>query len=853
MTFSNPESMQEITARATQLADSGKGRLDTGYLLLAVFTGTGTAAKTLSLRGLTETSLRAAIREIDPEPTGALAEVEAKARQYAATIREDASPTGLHVLAALATVRGCAAYAILARAGLNIDTIRNQALRNMTSGLTRERGEKDDVPGATKRVTPGGRPDALPLPKQLKIRAVDGRAPVRERRAKKREAPPANEPARPRRPVREVPPAPIPRDMGTHIEQIQRRTRDLRVHRPPAEEPKRAERAPARAPAAARAAEVRVALDPKEFPLLSGLGRNLTAAAAEGRLDEIVGREHELARIADVLNKRRANCPCLVGPSGVGKTAIVEGLALELARGRAPGLEDRVIIEVRPSDLLTGTSLRGALGERLEGIKAEVARASGRIVLFLDELHALLASHDGAEAVEDLKAAIGRGELPCIAATTDEEYARHVGSDPALARRFTAIEIAEPREEEAVRIIAGVAPAYAAHHKVSYGGEAIEAAVRMSARYLPERALPDKAIGLLDLAGARAKRSGAGEVTAADVATVLAEQIGVPAERLVSSDRQKLLDLERELEARIIGHQPVLAAIAETLRRNAAGFRTGRPIGSFLLLGPTGVGKTETAKALAEILFANESAMVRLDMTEFSEPHAIARLVGAPPGYIGHEEGGQLTEAVRRRPYCLVLLDEIEKAHRDVVQILLQVLDDGRLTDGRGRTVDFGNAVIAMTSNLGADLREIGGPKRRMGFAATDGRDARPARGVREAILEAARAALPPELWNRIDEPLVFEPLTREQVAAIARLMLSRVAAQLEKEHGVSLELDDRAVEALADAGGFDAELGARPMRRTIQRLVEGPIARLVLSGELVRGGAVALVAENGGLVVRPA
>jgi ATP-dependent Clp protease ATP-binding subunit ClpC len=381
---------------------------------------------------------------------------------------------------------------------------------------------------------------------------------------------------------------------------------------------------------------------------------------------------------------------------------------------------------------------------------------------------------------------------------------------------------------------------------VAYSAEAIEGAVRMSARYLPERALPDKAIGLLDLAGARAKRSGAGEVTAADIASVLAEQIGVPKERLTSSDRQKLLDLEGELKARIIGHEGVLTAIAETLRRNAAGFRTGRPIGSFLLLGPTGVGKTETAKALAEILFAHESAMVRLDMTEFSEAHSIARLVGAPPGYIGHEEGGQLTEAVRHRPY------EIEKAHRDVVQILLQVLDDGRLTDGRGRTVDFGNAVIAMTSNLGADMRELAGPKRRVGFAAGGGRDEGPARGVHDAIVEAARAALPPELWNRIDEPLVFEPLTREQVFAIARLMLSRVAAQLEKEHGVALVIRDGAVEALADAGGFDKELGARPMRRTIQRLVEGPIARLVLSGEIARNGSVALAVENGALVVRP-
>lgn len=856
MTTSDAETLQEIARRATALAQAGRGSLDTGYLLLALLTGKGTAANALRLRGLTETQLRAAIREAKPEARPALAQVQAKALQYAGAIREDGAPGALHLLAALAAVRACNAFAILTAAGIDTVAIRNQVLRNMTTGLTRERSEPG--PGASPA---GGRPAALPLPRQLEIAEVDAPRAPRQRRQKKAEA------AAPKK-------ASAPGDVGSRIEQLQRRTRDLRVERasqapPPRPAPEAAtpERrpatasAPAPAPAPARAPSPRRAapaadfeLDAREFPLLAATGRNLTAAAASGRFDEIIGREREMARIADVLNKRRANCPCLVGPSGVGKTAVVEGLALGIVRGAMPGLENRIIVELRPSDLLSGTSLRGALGERLEGLKAEVRRAGGRAVLFFDEFHALLASHDGAEAVEELKAAIGRGELPCIAATTSDEYARHVASNPALARRFTAIEIAEPGEPDAMRIVAGIAPAYEAHHGVRYAAAAVEGAVRLSARYLPDRALPDKAIGLLDLAGARARRSQAPEVTAADVAAVLAEEIGVPAERLTGSDRERLLDLEGELRRRIVGHESALSAIAETLRRNAAGFRTGRPIGSFLFLGPTGVGKTETAKALAEILFADEGAMVRLDMTEFSEAHAVARLIGSPPGYIGHEEGGQLTEALRRRPYCLVLLDEVEKAHRDVIQLLLQVLDDGRLTDGKGRTVDFGNAVIVMTSNLGADARDLAEKKRRVGFAAQDeGRPDRDQRAAARAILENARAALPPELWNRIDEPLVFAPLDRERVLAIAALMLSRVAGQLEREHGVALVAREGALEALADSGGFDAELGARPMRRTIQRLVEGPIARLVLRGEIARGGEVELVPSPEGLSVRPA
>jgi len=372
------------------------------------------------------------------------------------------------------------------------------------------------------------------------------------------------------------------------------------------------------------------------------------------------------------------------------------------------------------------------------------------------------------------------------------------------------------------------------------------AAVTWSARYLPERALPDKAVGLLDLAGARARRRGETEVGREQVADVVSESTGVPVERLLETDGSRMLRLEQLMAARVVGHAGSLARIARVLRRNASGFRAQRPIGSFLLLGPTGVGKTETAKAIAECLFHSPHAMTRLDFSEYAEAHAIARLVGAPPGYVGHESGGQLTEAVRKRPYQVLLLDEIEKAHRDVLEAFLQVFDEGRMTDGRGRTVDFTNAVIVMTSNLGADVSRST-MRGRIGFGATSDRDASP---YEQAMCAAARAALPPELYNRIDEVLAFEALRREDVAEVARRMLRGLAEELEAARGVRLDVSDAAVEALLASGGFDAELGARPMRRAIARLVEAPIAEMILEDKLARGDVALVDAEDGRVVV---
>jgi ATP-dependent Clp protease ATP-binding subunit ClpC len=534
-----------------------------------------------------------------------------------------------------------------------------------------------------------------------------------------------------------------------------------------------------------------------------------------------------------------------VGTAGVGKTSVVRGLAQRIAEGREVAtLDDRIIVEIGAAGLLAGTGVRGALAERIAQIKTEVARAEGRVVLFFDELHAVLTGDE--EVASELKVALARGELACIGAATVEEYRRAVLGDPAMARRMTAIEVTELAPDEAVLALERVAPAFEKHHGIHFTPEAIAAAVAWSARYVPERALPDKAVSLLDLAGARARRRGDAEVGREMVADVVTESTGVPSERLLETDGARMLRLEELLAERVVGHGEMLARIARVLRRNASGFRSGRPIGSFLLLGPTGVGKTETAKAIAECLFHSPHAMTRLDFSEYAESHAVARLVGAPPGYVGHEAGGQLTEAVRKRPYQVLLLDEIEKAHRDVLEAFLQVFDEGRMTDGRGRTIDFTNVVIVMTSNLGADVARPT-TRGRIGFGAKEERNVRV---YEEALSGAARSALPPELYNRIDEVMAFASLGRSDVAEVARRMLRGLGHELEAARGVKLDVSDGAIEALLAGGGYDVELGARPMRRAIGRLVEAPIAEMILKGELQRGDVALVDVDEGRVVV---
>ena len=576
-------------------------------------------------------------------------------------------------------------------------------------------------------------------------------------------------------------------------------------------------------------------LDPKVYPWLSTYGRNLTDLAMDGKLDPAVGREREIDELLDILGKRRANNPVLVGEPGVGKTAIVEGLAQRLT--------ERVLVELDVSGLVAGTQLRGSFSERLIGVKDEVKKAEGRVVVFVDELHMLIGAGSAGEGPQDaaneLKAALARGEFPCVGATTHDEYRKYIQEDAALERRFVPVLVREPSPAEARKILHGAIAHYEAHHQVRFEPDAIDAAAALTARYVRDRCLPDKAFAAIDLSGSRVRREGRSAVTREDVARSVARMAGLPEDRLLQPDGERFLQLESRLAQRIVGHEQNLAAIARTVRRNYAGFSSQRPLASFLFCGPSGVGKTETAKALADELF--DGALVRIDLSEYAEPHTAARLVGAPPGYVGYGEGGQLTEAVRRKPASVVLLDEVEKAHPAVLQLLLQVLDEGQLTDGRGRRIDFTATVIVLTGNLGAQALE----KSAMGFGASE--KAAPV----ERVLEQARGAFPPELWARLDERLVFAPLAREEVARIASMLLESSSKRLWEERRIAFSAGPGLVDHLIAQGGWQLALGARPMRQVIQRLVESPLADEILSGRVQAGEKLLASAGPSGVEFR--
>ncbi|TQF12618.1 ATP-dependent Clp protease ATP-binding subunit, partial [Myxococcus llanfairpwllgwyngyllgogerychwyrndrobwllllantysiliogogogochensis] len=605
---------------------------------------------------------------------------------------------------------------------------------------------------------------------------------------------------------------------------------------PPASTPLAATPVSRPAPAAPAARGTSLALDPKAFPMLTSLGRNLSQLAREGRLDPVVGRAREIEEVIDVLGKRRTNNPCLLGEAGVGKTAVVEGVAQRLLSLRG-SLAEKVVVELDMASLVAGTQLRGSFSEKLNTLKEEVRRAEGRVMVFIDEIHTLVgagSTGDGPQdAANELKTAMARGEFPCIGATTHDEYRKFISADPALERRFTPVVVHEPSVPDTVEILRGIIGRYEEHHALRYRPEALEAAASLASRYVTDRFMPDKAISVVDLAGSRCHREGRDVVEVSDVARVVAKLAGVPEERLLMNDSSRLLRLEQDLSERVIGHEEAIARIARVIRRNYAGFASRRPMGSFLFLGPTGVGKTEMARGLAEVLFGNRDALVRLDMSEMSEAHGVSRLIGSPAGYVGFGEGGQLTEPVRRRPSSIVVLDEIEKAHREVQMLLLQVLEEGRLTDGKGRHIDFSNTVIVMTTNLGAEAFSRTG--RPLGF----GSEGSATTNALELAASAARKALPPELWNRIDERLPFRPLEEEEVARIATLLLEESSKRLSTERGIEYVAGQDVVGHLLKSGGFDPQLGARPMRQMVQRLVEGPLAERILSGEFGAGDKV--------------
>ncbi len=633
-------------------------------------------------------------------------------------------------------------------------------------------------------------------------------------------------------------------------------------------------------------------------PTLEQLGIDLTAMAEGGELDPVIGRAQEIQRVVQILSRRTKNNPVLIGDPGVGKTAIIEGLAQRIHSGDIPEvLRGKRLFQLNVGNLVAGTKYRGEFEERMRKLVKELREARD-VMLFIDEIHTIVGA-GGAEGAVDaaniLKPSLARGEFQVIGATTMDEYRKHIEKDAALERRFQPVKVGEPTVEDTISILKGLRDRYEAHHRVKISDEAVEAASRLSARYITDRYLPDKAIDLIDESAARARlktmeapaslkelernlealrkekestvavqafekaarlrdqeRLAAEELEARrkewqirrnqeepvlgseDIAAIVSEWTGVPVVQLTEEEARRLLRMEEEIHRRLIGQDEAVSAVSRAIRRARSGMKDPRrPIGSFLCLGPTGVGKTELARALASFLFGSDDAMIRLDMSEFMERHEVAKLIGAPPGYVGYDEGGKLTEAIRRRPYSVVLFDEIEKAHPDVFNLLLQVMEDGRLTDGQGHTVDFRNAVVMMTSNVGAQGMDRG---KALGFASeTDGAMA-DWKKEKERILESVRRTFRPEFLNRVDETVVFQHLSRDQLLQIVAIMVSEIVKRL-AERQIDITLSDGARLFLLEKG-FDAKFGARPLRRTLQRLVEDRMADLLLEGGAAPGSS---------------
>jgi ATP-dependent Clp protease ATP-binding subunit ClpC len=651
-------------------------------------------------------------------------------------------------------------------------------------------------------------------------------------------------------------------------------------------------------------------------PTLDEFGANLTQMAAEGKLDPVVGRQKEIERVIQILGRRTKNNPVLIGEPGVGKTAIAEGLAQRIANNDVPDiLEDKRVVTLDIGLLVAGTKYRGEFEERLKKIMDEI-RSARNVILVIDEVHTLIgagAAEGAIDAANILKPALARGELQCIGATTLDEYRKHIERDAALERRFQPVMVGEPTVDETIEILFGLRDRYEQHHKLKISDEALEAAAKLSDRYISDRFLPDKAIDLVDEAGSRVrlinsqlppaakeldkelrqvlkekddavrsqdfdragelrdremeikaeirsiasnKKTGVSDselspvVTEEDIAQIVASWTGVPVNKLTESESEKLMHMEDTLHQRLIGQEEAVKAVSRAIRRARVGLKNpNRPIASFIFSGPTGVGKTELTKALASYFFGSEEAMIRLDMSEYMERHTVSKLIGSPPGYVGYNEGGQLTEAVRRRPYTVVLFDEIEKAHPDVFNMLLQILEDGRLTDAKGRTVDFKNTLLIMTSNIGSKVIEKGGGG--LGFEFSENQADAQYNRIRSLVNEELKNYFRPEFLNRLDEIIVFRQLVKDEVKLISEIMLKEVFSRL-TEKGITLEVTDRFKERLIEEG-YNPAYGARPLRRAIMRLLEDVLAEEILSGRVKEGEtAIVDIGEEGQVIVRP-
>lgn len=875
MVLKQAADVRRIAAAAQDIARGANHPPSSVHLLLAMFVSPCLAREFLAEVGADhEATLESHrhLRSRDESPR-ALGEVWASAAGLAESSGASEVDSAC-LLAGLLRVRRALAAKVLRGAGIDVIQLRTRVIGQLTLGLDRAGGRRTRrrrTPTPTRpssempQVEMGGQSSqsrALPLPTGL-MRAVEARE-ASERRPRSRfnrdadlrksvEAPSAvlshRSAVSPEASAQPEPPRATPIPPPPHA-------RTPGAPPPPGRRAKPSAGADTTPQLAIpRVVHTRTArgvfhLDPEQYPVLTELGRNLTLAALDGEIQPLIGRHDLVDGIIDVLMMRQVNNPCLVGEAGVGKTAIVEGLARRLAghSDRFGRLGEAVIVEITVSALLAGTSFRGAFSQRMKALRDEVAKGEGNIIVFMDEIHTIMGAGAGdgpMDAANDLKTALARGKFPLIGATTQAEYRRHIEKDPAMERRLQVITVPEPSVEEAITILGGVAPIYAHHHGLAYAHDAVVSAVHLSKRFITDRCLPDKAIAVLDRAGAQARRRGKSRVEADDVSRAVHQLTQVPLDRLLADERSRVRDLKQQLQGRIDGHESALDRISRRVQRNYAGFAAERPLASFLFVGTPGTGKTATAYALSETLFLVDDALVRFDMTEYADSHSVSRLIGSPPGYVGHQQPGLLSQAIHKRPYRVLLFDDIDRAAPEILSLVLQIVDTGRLTDNQGQVLDLRNAIIVMTSTVPvAALRESARPS--IGF----GRATDVAVDDDETVLERVRGRLGPELWGRVDDKVLFRPLPTSDLRAVAMRCVESSLQRLFEARLVRVHADVSVVDLVLDSGGVDAELGVRPLRSRVESLVEAYLADRVLEGQLQPGAEMRLCAVDGALTM---
>ncbi|MDP3278402.1 MAG: ATP-dependent Clp protease ATP-binding subunit [Deltaproteobacteria bacterium] len=805
-------SARAFIERANTIAKDRSARVSTLHLAAAWIEQGGEPARALVQRNCSTEDLRNAQKTLS-DGAGTIERIQSRARRIAAERKADIA--SIDVLIAAMTDKQSALCAWLSRSGVDAQTV------------------AEEVYKATLRVTNARAGSSAIAKSEAKQAPV-----VSSQHGRDSSASDAPRPANPR--LGRHPAVLPPPDPSKLLGATARNQSATQSATPSARNGGKQTKGNAKTPPA----KTQYDIDPRTHPAVALFARNLSAECARGSLEPVVGREREVQRVLDAVGRREGRGALITGAPGVGKSTLLRALARTH--------ESRCVLVLRHADIAAQT--RGPSGlERARKLVEELVQLGDRVIIALDPVAPWFLTRDlPDDVVLELRAALSSGKLAWIGVATPEEARKLIECEPWTDRGTQRVALDEPAGESLSAMVEAYSPLITQHHGVLAEKSVLSFAAELSERYLGGRAQPDRALSVIDLALSRAHRTQAPALSREMVATVVAELGDLPVDRVASTDHERLISLESTLADKVVGHAAVLSRVAHTLRRNAVGFRGNRPIGTFLFLGPTGVGKTECAKAIAEALFPGASAMTRFDMAEFSEAHTVARLLGAPPGYVGFHEGGQLTDAVRRKPYQLILLDEIEKAHRDVLESLLALLDEGRMTDGRGRTADFRNTVIVMTSNLGADVFEAKPEKksRAIGFGNDSARAVSPidddTLSKIERVRDTARASMPPELWNRIDEPIVFAPLAREELREIARRMLSVSFERLRRERGVTLTAGAGLIELLLDQGGYEPSLGARPMRRAIARLVEAPLADAVLRQKLVSGDVAVVDTREG-------